>query len=75
VSEVAVPGRASGVVLSPQLTDMDAMVPPGAVAEKFTVTIWPVLAGFGEILETVTTGPVVANLTPVSGCSSHDEYP
>jgi hypothetical protein len=55
VSDVAVPDNASGVVPSPQLT-----IIPVTVAEldtvKVTVTIWPVLAGLGVGVFTVTTG-------------------
>ncbi len=50
------PGRLSGVVVSPQLTVKEAMVPSGSAAEKVTVTVAPVFAALGETLETVTVG-------------------
>ena len=50
------PPRVSGVVLSPQLTLIDEMVPSGSAAVNITVTVCPVLAGFGETEETVTVG-------------------
>jgi hypothetical protein len=56
VSDVVVPGRLSGVVVSPQLTVKEAMVPSGSVAEKVTVTVAAVFAGLGETLDTVTAG-------------------
>jgi hypothetical protein len=45
-----------GVLLSPQLTLIDEMVPSGSVAVKVAVTVCPVLAGLGETLLTVTVG-------------------
>ncbi len=60
VSEVAVPGRLSGVDPSPQWTEKPAIVPvppgSGSVAVKDTVTGWPVVAGFGERLVMVMVG-------------------
>jgi hypothetical protein len=56
VSEVAVPAIPVSVLPSPQLTEKDWMVPSGSVAENATVTVWPVLAGFGETFDTVTVG-------------------
>jgi hypothetical protein len=48
--------RLSGVVLSPQLTLIEETAPSGSVAVKVTVTRTPVLTGFGETVETLTTG-------------------
>jgi hypothetical protein len=56
VSLVAVAARVSGVVLSPQVTVKEDMVPSGSVAEKVTATSCPVLAGFGITLLTVIVG-------------------
>ena len=56
MSDVAEPARLSGVVLSPQLTIIEETVPSGSVAVKAAVTNCPVLAGFGETVEIVTTG-------------------
>ena len=56
MSEVAVPGRLSGVVPSPQLTLRVEIAPSGSVAENVTVTVWPTRAGFGETPLTVTVG-------------------
>ena len=56
MSLVAVPPRVSGVLLSPQLTVIDEIVPSGSVAVKDAVTVWPVFAGFGVTVEIVTTG-------------------
>ena len=53
---MAVPGKLDGVVPSPQLTLMDEMIPSGSVAVKVTVTVWPVSAGFGLAVDTVTVG-------------------
>ena len=50
------PARVSTAVPSPQLTDIEDIVPSGSVAEKVTVIVCPVLAGFGETLEIVTVG-------------------
>ncbi len=55
VSDVAVPDNVSGVVPSPQLTIIPEIV-AGLDAVNVTVTIWPVLAGLGVGLFTVTTG-------------------
>ncbi len=35
---------------------MEAIVPSGSVAEKVTVTVWPVVAGLGVGAFTVTVG-------------------
>ena len=56
MSEVAVPGRLSGVVPSPQLTLKEEIAPSGSVAENVTVTVWPTSAGFGETPLTVVAG-------------------
>lgn len=56
MSDVAVPGRLSSVEPSPQFTLIEEIVPSGSVAPKVTVTVEPVLAGFGATPETVTTG-------------------
>ncbi len=53
---VAVPARVSGVLLSPQLTTIFETVPSGSAAVNDNETVWPVLAGFGETEEIVTTG-------------------
>ena len=55
MSEVAIPDRVSGVVPSPQLTMIPVTV---SVLEtvNVTVTVWPVMAGFGVGLLTVTVG-------------------
>ena len=58
MSEVAVPGRLSGVVPSPQLTLKEEIAPSGSVAENVTVTVWPTGTGFGETPLTVVTGGV-----------------
>jgi len=60
VSEVEVPDRVSGDVPSPQSTVIPVIV---AVLEavKVTVTVCPVVAGFGVGLLTVTVGtPTIA---------------
>jgi len=65
-----VPARESGVLLSPQLTLKEEMVPSGSVAEKVTVTTFPFWAGFGETLEIVTTGGlsfIVSSVVPEPG--------
>ena len=41
---------------SPQLTEIDAIVPSGSVAVNVTVTVAPVSAGFGETVDIATTG-------------------
>ena len=56
MSEVAVPDITVSVLPSPQLTEKEAIVPSGSVAENATVTIVPALAGLGETFETVTVG-------------------
>jgi hypothetical protein len=56
VSEVAVPGRVSNAVPSPQSTLKEEIVPSGSVAENVTVTVWPMRAGFGEMPLTVVAG-------------------
>ena len=56
MSEVAVPDITVSVLPSPQLTEKEAIVPSGSDAENATVTVCPVLAGFGETFETVTVG-------------------
>ena len=56
MSEVAVPGRLSGAVPSPQSTLKDEIAPSGSVAENVTVTVWLTRAGFGETPLTVATG-------------------
>ncbi len=56
VSEVAVPGRGSSAVPSPQSTLNEEITPSGSVAEKVTVTVWPMRAGFGETPLTVVPG-------------------
>jgi len=57
MSDVAVPETESDVVPSPQLTVIPVTV---AVLDtvKVTVTTWPVLAGLGVGLFTVTMGMV-----------------
>lgn len=50
------PGRVSSVEPSPQFTLTKEIVPSGSVAVKFTLTVAPVLAGFGATPEIVTTG-------------------
>jgi hypothetical protein len=56
VSEVAVPGRLSGVVPSPQSTLIALTDPSASLAENVTVTVCPNNAGFGETLFTATIG-------------------
>jgi len=56
VSEVAEPARLSGVVPSPQSTEMALMVPSLSEQEKFTVIIWPVLAVAGDTEPIVHVG-------------------
>jgi hypothetical protein len=56
VSDVAVPERMSSAEPSPQLTVIEETVPSGSVAVKVALTIWPILAGFGETFVIVTTG-------------------
>ena len=53
---MAVPGRVSAAVPSPQLTLIYETVPSGSAVVKVTVTICPVFAGFGETLVTVAVG-------------------
>ena len=60
----------SGVVVSPQFTVKEAMVPSGSVAENVTVTVAPVFAGLGETLDTVTVGAlslIVSVVVPEPG--------
>jgi len=56
VSEVEDPSRVSAELPSAQLTVTVDIVPSGSLVEKFTVTVWPARAGFGETLETLTVG-------------------
>ena len=56
MSEVAVPGRLSGAIPSPQSMLKEEIAPSGSVAENVTVTVWPTRAGFGETPPTVTVG-------------------
>ena len=56
VSVAAVPARTSGADPSPQLTEMDEIVPSTSLAVNVTVTICPVLAGFGETFVKVAVG-------------------
>jgi len=53
---VAEPERLVGVDPSPQPTITETIEPSGSVAEKVTVTVAPVLAGFGDTPEIVTAG-------------------
>ena len=53
---MAVPGRVSMAVPSPQLMAMDETVPSGSVAENVSVTCCPVFAGFGLTLDMVNVG-------------------
>jgi hypothetical protein len=57
VSLVAVPGRLSMAVPSPQFTVIPETVPSASVAVKVAVMIEPVLAGFGATPVMVTVGP------------------
>jgi hypothetical protein len=59
VSDVAVPGKVSRFDPSPQLTVMPETVTMLETV-NVTVTIWPVLAGFGVGLLTVTLGRPIA---------------
>ena len=56
VSDVAVSGRLSAPVPSPQSTDREATEPSGSVAVKLTIAVTPVLTGFGVGGFTVTVG-------------------
>ena len=56
MSVVAVPARLSGAVPSRQSTLMVMTVPSGSAAEKVTVIVAPVWAGFGMTLVIVTVG-------------------
>jgi hypothetical protein len=56
VSDVAVAARLSGVVPSPQLTDIEEIVPSGSAAVNVTVTVAPVFAMLGETVDTATMG-------------------
>jgi hypothetical protein len=56
VSVVAVPARKSAADPSPQLTEMDEIVPSASLAVNVTVTSCPVLAGFGETFVKVAVG-------------------
>jgi len=62
VSDVADPGRLSGAEPSPQFTVMPLTV---TVLEtvKVTLTVWPVFAGFGVGLLTVTVGTPTTKFT------------
>ena len=53
---MAVPGRLSIAVPSPQLTTFDATVPSGSVETKLTVTDWPTHGDVGATEDIVTTG-------------------
>ena len=53
---MAEPARISSGEPSPQLTDIDAIVPSGSPANKLAVTVWPVLAGLGDTLTIDTLG-------------------
>ena len=55
MADVAVPGRLEEVP-SPHMTMTEEIVPSGSVVVKVTVTVWPVLAGFGETFVIVTVG-------------------
>ena len=56
VSEVAEPDRLSGVVPSPQLTEIELTVPSLSLLENVAVTVVPVFAGFGETPVNVMVG-------------------
>jgi hypothetical protein len=56
VAVVALPARLLGVDPSPQFTEIEVTVPSGSVAEKVTVTSWPVVVELGETFEKVTAG-------------------
>jgi len=62
VSEVAVPGRLLGTVPSPQSTVILVTVVL-LVTVHVTVTVWPVLAGLGVGLLTVTVGTAPCTVT------------
>ncbi len=62
VSDVAVPARESGVVPSPQFTEIPVTVAV-LVTVKVTVIICPVSAGLGVGLLTVTVGTPTTALT------------
>jgi len=55
-SVVAVPGKLSIAVPSPQFTVTPETVPSVSVEVNLMVTVTPVLAGFGAMLVMVTTG-------------------
>ena len=50
------PGNVSGVVLSPQFTEMETREPSGSVELKLTVTGWPTNGVVGTTEVIVTTG-------------------
>ena len=56
MSDVAEATRLSGVVPSPQLTDIEDIVPSGSVALKVTVIVVPVFAVLGKTVEIATIG-------------------
>ncbi len=56
MSEVAVPAKLSGVVLSPQSTVILETSPSTSAVVNVTVTVAPVLAGFGAAGFTVAIG-------------------
>ncbi len=56
MSEVAVPGRLSRAVPSPQSMLKEEIAPSGSVAENVTVTVWPTRTGFCETPPTVMAG-------------------
>jgi hypothetical protein len=70
VSLVALPGKLSTAVPSPQLTVIEETVPSTSAAENVRVTRFPVRAGLGVTLAIVTVGAMsltvsIAVLDPV----------
>jgi len=61
-ADVALPDRLV-VDPSPQLITIDDTVPSGSALENPTVTIWPVEAGLGETLLTLTEGTLSFTVT------------
>jgi hypothetical protein len=67
---VAVAARLSGAVPSPQLTDIEDIVPSGSAALKVTVTSAPVFAELGKTVATATIGGLSFTVSIVVPCPS-----